>query len=288
MFWGRLAARWARVPVVVSALHSTGWPDGVGRLNRMLTRITDAFVGVAETHGRFLVEHEGFPPEKVHVIPNGVDTERFSPLIGQGDSLRSQLGLGPTTPVAGIVAALRPEKNHELFLASAKQVLRTIPEARFLIVGDGDLRGALEARAAELDVAHAVKFLGTRSDVPQVLGLLDVFLLTSHNEANPVSILEAMSMARPVIATRVGSVEQSVHHGETGYVVDPGDAGAVARHCVELLSKPLVARAMGAAGRRQVVEHGSLDAMVRGYEDLIERLFQDSAAAPRRPQPQEA
>ena len=80
MFWGRLAARRVGVPVIVSALHSTGWPDGVGRLNRLLTPITDAFIAVAASHGRFLIERTGFPADKVAVIPNGVDTQRFAPV----------------------------------------------------------------------------------------------------------------------------------------------------------------------------------------------------------------
>ena len=89
MFWGRLAAYFARVPVIASALHSTGWPDGIGRLNRWLTPITDAFIAVADTHGQFLIDQERLPPEKVFVIPNGVDTSRFVPVF-RGPSERSQ------------------------------------------------------------------------------------------------------------------------------------------------------------------------------------------------------
>ena len=92
MFWGRLAARWARVPVVCSALHSTGWPDTVGRLNRMLTPITDAFIAVAAAHGRFLVDQLHFPAAKVHVIPNGIDVERFRQ---GGDRLADSGSAGP-------------------------------------------------------------------------------------------------------------------------------------------------------------------------------------------------
>ena len=121
MFWGRLAARWAGVPVVCSALHSTGWPDSVGRLNRLLTPITDAYIAVAAAHGKFLVEQLHFPAAKVHVIPNGIDIERFRP-AGDRLATRAALGLTPTTPIVGIVAALRPEKNHELLLRAAQTV----------------------------------------------------------------------------------------------------------------------------------------------------------------------
>ncbi len=273
MFWGRLAARIAGVPVIGAALHSTGWPDGVGKLNRLLTPITDVFIGVAKSHGEFLVNFERFPASKVAVIPNGVDTTRFAPLIDVME-FRQSLGLGPTTPVVGILAALRPEKNHELFLRVAKRVLDKLPDAQFLIIGDGPRRGELSALAAELGVAGSVKFLGSRSDVPELLATLDVVALTSHNEANPVSILEAMSVGKPVVATNVGSVAESVREGGTGFLVAAGDETAFAERVITLLHNPLLAKKYGAAARRHVVEKASLEVMVGGYERLIAELYQ--------------
>ena len=121
MFWGRLAAWLAGVPVICSALHSTGLPDRVEFANRLLAPLTDAFIAVAEPHGRYLAEHEGCPAPKVRVIPNGVDVERFHPRW-PNRALRQALELDPTAPVVGIVAALRPEKNHEMFLRMAVMV----------------------------------------------------------------------------------------------------------------------------------------------------------------------
>jgi glycosyltransferase involved in cell wall biosynthesis len=190
MFWGRIAARIAGLPVVGCAIHSTGWPDAIGRINRsrLLVRWTDAFIGVASAHGKHLVEVEGFPREKVHIIPNGVDTQRFRPSKA-GESLRRELGIAATAPVVGIVAALRPEKDHALFLQTAATVRGQLPGAQFIIVGDGDLRGELEQRATQLGIREAVHFLGNRGDIPEVLNALDLFVLTSKMEANPVSIL---------------------------------------------------------------------------------------------------
>ena len=110
--------------------------------------------------------------------------------------------------MAGIVAALRPEKNHEMFLHVAALVRWKLPAARFLVVGDGPQRAKLEALAKSLGIAEAVRFLGTRSDVPEVLSLVDVLVLTSHMEANPICLLEAMASEKPVVATRVGSVSR--------------------------------------------------------------------------------
>jgi glycosyltransferase involved in cell wall biosynthesis len=272
MFWGRLAARRAGVPVVISALHSTGWPDRIGRLNRWLTPCTDAFVAVAPAHGQFLVSHENFPSERVAVIPNGVDTARFAP-VPDADAVRRELGIQPTAPVVTMVAALRPEKNHELMLEVARRVLRELPATRFLVVGDGPRRHALERLSAELGVSAAVSFLGSRDDVPRILSAADVFALTSHNEANPVSILEAMSVGRPIVATNVGSIHEVVDDGATGLLTPPGDAAQFAECLVELLCDPLRAQRMGDRAREQVLANWSLENMVRGYEQLIESIY---------------
>lgn len=272
MFWGRLAAKAAGVPVILTALHSTGWPDVVNRLNRMLTPITDGFIGVAQEHGRYLREVERFPAHKVFVIPNGVDVQRFQP--GPADpKLRAEFGLDASNPVAGIVAALRPEKNHEQFLTAAAKVRAELPAARFLIVGDGETRPALEQLCQELGLTEAVIFAGTRSDVPELLSLMDVVVLTSHMEANPVTVLEAMACGKPFVAPRVGSIPETIVEGETGYLTTPGSDEETAARLLDILRSPERAAAMGQAARRRVVDHYSLECMVNGYQDLITRLY---------------
>ncbi len=272
MFWGRLLARRAGVPVIISALHSTGWPDGVGRLNRLLTPMTDAFIAVAQSHGEYLRDAEGFPAEKIHVIPNGIDTDRFRPTDDPSD-LRRQLGLRADAPTVGIVAALRPEKNHEMLLRAIKRVRDRLPQVQLLIVGDGPQRAGLETLARELGIGDAARFLGNRDDVHRVLAAIDLFALTSHMEANPVSILEAMACGKPVVATDVGSVSGSVHDGLTGYLVPEGDVAATAARLLQVLEDPQAARQMGRAARRRVVADGSVRRMVAGYEDLINSLY---------------
>ncbi len=272
MFWGRLAAWLAGVPVICSALHSTGLPDHVELPNRLLAPLTDAFVAVAEPHAEYLAAHEGCPARKICVVPNGVDVERFHPRWPD-QSLRQALDLDADAPTVGIIAALRPEKNHEMFLDVAALVRRTLPNARFLVVGDGPRRADLERRAESLGVAQGVLFLGTRSDIPQILSILDVVLLTSHSEANPICLLEAMASEKPVVATRVGSVGETVRDRSTGYLVAPGDSQRMADRVVRLLTEPDRAAAMGRAAREHVILHASVDRMVRGYEEMIERIY---------------
>lgn len=270
MFWGRLAARLAGVPVALSAIHSTGWPDRISRLNRALTPLTDAFVAVAAAHGRYLVEQERFPPDRVRVIPNGVDTDAFHPRP-PAVALRRRLGI-PAGPIVGTVARLIPEKNLDLLLEVAVRARRRVADAQFVIVGDGPSAVPLRERAVALGLSGCVHFLGWRSDVSSLLALMDVYLLTSHIEANPVSVLEALSTGVPVVATRVGSVPETVRE-EAGFLVEPGDAQGMSRHVIDLLADPWLARTMGRAGREEVVRRWSIDQTVRNYQELIEEIY---------------
>ena len=272
MFWGRIAGKLACTPVVVSALHSTGWPDGVGTLNRMLTPWTDAFIGVAESHAKFLREVEHFPSSKVVTIRNGVDTDRFAP-GPERVRIRTELGIEPDAPAAAIVAALRPEKNHEMFLRVANMVRIQMPGAKFIIVGDGPERSRLESLSARWNVAEDVRFLGNRDDVPAVLMAADVVLLTSKNEASPVSVLEAMACQRPVLSTEVGSLAETVQHGVTGYLTPPDDADRMAKRLIKLFRSPAKIQSLGRAARDWVVAHASVGSMIRGYEDLITSIY---------------
>lgn len=280
MFWGRLAAWGAGVPAILSALHSTGWPDGVGRLNRTLTPLTDAFIAVAEHHAEHLRAGEGFPDSRVHTIRNGIDTDRFRPHSESRDDLRRELAIPADAPVIGIVAALRPEKNHAMFIRVARQVVDQRPDARFLIIGDGPQRSAIAHSRDAAGLGHCVHLLGTRHDTPRLLSAMDVFLLCSHNEASPVSILEALSSQVPVVATRVGSVAESVVEGRTGFLVDIDDAAAMAARVLRLVDDRALAARLGTAGRERVRETGSLQSMVVGYTGLIEQLY-DQRVKPR-------
>jgi glycosyltransferase involved in cell wall biosynthesis len=272
MFWGRLAAWRAQVPVVICAIHSTGWPDRIERLNRMLTPLTDAFVGVADAHARYLIDVERFPVDRVHVIPNGVDTDRFRPQP-KDPSFLSQFGVPASAFVVGIVAQLRPEKNHEMLLHAAARIRERAANAHFLIVGDGQRRSVLESLASQLGLENCVHFLGARRDIPRLLPNFDLFALCSKMEANPVSILEAQACGVPVVATRVGSIGDTVTDGVTGLLVPPEDAEALADAVSDLITDEQRRGQMGLAARKNVELTWSLDRMVHGYEDLIERIY---------------
>ncbi len=277
MFWGRLAARASGLPVIVSALHSTGWPDGVGFASRLLASVTAAFIAVANSHGKFLVDFEKFPARKVEIISNGVDTDRFQFSAEARQHLRSQWGWDNDRPVCGVVAALRPEKNLTLFVESAAEVRKSMGDASFVIVGSGPEEEKLRTRSAELGMDDCIRFLGSRSDVPEILSALDLFALTSDNEASPVSILEAIGTGLPVVCTDVGSVRESVLEGETGYVVPVGQVKPMSEAWCRLLEDPKVSKSFGRAAREHVVRGNSLQSMTEGYMKLIETTYEAKA-----------
>ena len=239
----------------------------------MLTRITDGFIAVAQSHAEFMVTGERFPQEKVFMIPNGIDTQRFVFNADSRDQWRQQVGIPSDSPVVGIVAALRPEKNHPLFLKCSRRVLEKMPNAHFVIAGDGPERPGLEQIAQEKQIQDNVHFLGSISDIPGVLSMVDLFTLTSHNEASPVSILEAMSVCRPVVAPNVGSINESVVEGETGFLADAGDADTMTDRWLKVLGDEAFRASMGEKGRAHVIQNSSLESMTEGYMRLVESLF---------------
>ncbi|MEJ7593030.1 MAG: glycosyltransferase, partial [Planctomycetaceae bacterium] len=196
-------------------------------------------------------------------------------------TVRTTLGLTPDAPLVGIVAALRPEKNHELFLEVASRTCQVVPDAQFIIVGEGPERAKIESIIADLGLKSNVRMLGNRSDTPQLLAALDVFLLTSHNEANPVSILEALACGVPVVSTNVGSIAETVQNGQTGYTVEAGNAEQASRCVLQLLLDSKQAKELGVRGRELVLRTGSLKAMVQGYEKLIEKVYTTKRRCPR-------
>lgn len=276
-FWGTWCGLLARVPVRISAIRSTGKINRVHRrlwINRLtfpwMTRIT----ALSETHRTFLIEREGISPKQLAIIPNGVDLSRF-PVDGSAHSLRDALGLSDRGPVVGIVAMLRPEKAHEMFLRTAARVLEQIPSSRFLIVGDGTERSRLESLAETLGIQAQVRFLGARDDVPALVSLFDVAVLSSRPVVETVSnaVLEYMAARKPVVVTRVGSLPELIEEGRTGFLVEPGDWQAMAKRIVQLLQDRSLAKRLGQAAQDRVRQQYTVERMVQQYEALFERLL---------------
>lgn len=271
---GRVAAVLARVPRVVVWVHNCGdlEPRGLVRrlTDRVLDPVTDAYYGVAHAQIAYLEHELRYPAWKIRIIHNGVDP---APFPHPAEAVRVELGLAEEDPVVGILAALRPEKDHETFLRAAALVVERHPAARFLVVGGGPRRAALEGLALELGIADRVVFTGARSDVPAVLAAMDVFVLSSFTiECFPMALLEAMASSRPAVCTAVGGVPELLDDGVTGYLVPPRDPEALAGQLDPLLRSRELRRRLGAAARARVESNFTLAGSIRATERQLSDL----------------
>ena len=269
---GRIAARIAGVKHAINWVHNA---SGLVRrgpvrrtVDRALTRWTSAYFGVAEAQRPYLVAELGHPDDKIRVIYNGVDLAQFS--ISTDGGVRAEFGFAENDPVVGIVAVLRPEKDHVSLLRAARTVVDELTNARFLIIGDGPTRPQLEALCTELGITPNVHFAGSRDDVARLLPAIDVFVLTSTSECFPISVLEAMACARPAVCSAVGGIPEVIKDGETGYLVPPKDPPQLAARLVRLLQDPLTARRMGRAARARVEAEFDLDCSIAAAQQAIE------------------
>jgi glycosyltransferase involved in cell wall biosynthesis len=215
-------------------------------------------------------------PDRVVVVRNGIDLRRF-------DELAARAPDGPVPeggPVVAVVANLWPVKDHRTLIEAAARVQQRIPDVRFALVGDGPERGYLEARIAELGLSRAVHLLGTRYDVPAILAGAVAFCLPSRAEGLSNAIMEGMAAGLPVVATDAGGNAELVRHGTTGFVVPIGDAEAMARRLVDLLTDTGRAREMGLRGRAVAEEQLSLERKQAAYRDLYCRLLDTSMLVP--------
>jgi len=222
-----------------------------GTMGRYILRASDAVTGVSSA----VAQHGGHisgAKSRIRVIPNGVDTAAFRP------------GQAPEKPEVVFVGRLVPNKGPVTLVRAAARVNRRYPEARFTLVGDGPQRQRLEREAAHLGVAGTVRFTGVRDDVPEILRQATIFVRPSTLEGLPLTVLEAMACALPVIATPVGGTPEIVHHGEQGLLVPVADETALATAILKLLDDPAAAVEMGRRGRETVV-HGY------GWENVVAR-----------------
>jgi len=278
---GRLAAWLAGVPVIVHTYHGHVFHGYFSpaktrlflAIERWLARRTDRLLAVSETVRSELLSLGIGTPEKLVVVPLGLDLEPFAGAGVLHGQLRGELGLGEDALLVGIVARLVPIKAHEVFLATAAEVGRRLPRSRFLVIGDGARRAELETLAGRLGLGDRVRFLGWRRDLDRIYADLDLVALTSRNEGSPVSLIEAMAAGRPVVATQVGGVPDLIDDGVNGCLVPPDDPEALAEAMVTLLADPDRRQAMGQAGRKRVIPAFSAERLLGDMDRLYAELL---------------
>jgi len=277
---GRVAARLAGAPVIVHTAHAFPFhpylPLPIRRLYVVIERWAAALADLVlvDTHS---VRADGLrervaDPDKLVVVPMGLDLTKFSP-AQEGGRLRHELGIDRVALVVGTVARLVPDKGLDCFLQMAARIRATRADVRFLVVGDGPLRDHLERLAAEFGLAHTVVFAGHRSDVPECMNLMDLFVLPTRREGFGVVFAEAMAMGKAVIGSRIGPVAEVVEEGVTGYLAPPDQPEEFAQLALELLADESKRRAFGEAGRLRVEKYFGEARMCEAIESHYRRLL---------------
>jgi lipopolysaccharide/colanic/teichoic acid biosynthesis glycosyltransferase len=280
-FLGRVAAWLAGVPLIIHTYHGhilhgyfgpiKSW--ALQLMERTLARITDQIIAVSDQVKQDLVDYAIARQEKITVVPLGFDLSPFLTCQEQRGQFRKELGLKDEVKLIGIVGRIVPIKNHRLFLDAAACLIKEQPTVRFVIVGDGNLRYQKEQYAASLGISDKVIFTGWRRDLSRIYADLDVLVVSSDNEGTPVSAIEAMASGCPVVATRVGGMQDLIQDGETGFLVPPKDAGALAISILNVLQKPDSTFQMVQVAREVAKERFSVQRLIKDTEHFYREII---------------
>jgi glycosyltransferase involved in cell wall biosynthesis len=283
---GRLAARLAGVPVVVHTFHGHVLRGYFGpartalfrALEAALARLSDAILAVSEAVSGDLVALGVAAPEKIRVLPLGLELDHLAGELPRG-GLRAAAAVPAGAPLVGMVGRLVSIKDVPTFLHAAARLHEARPDCRFALVGDGEERAALEEQTRRLGLAGVVTFHGWRHDLAPVYGDLDVVVNSSRNEGTPVALIEALAAARPVVATRVGGTPDLLGDGARGLLVPPGDASALAAAVLATLREPEAARRRALDGRAYVLSRHSASRLIADMDALYRELLASRSKA---------
>ena len=280
--FGMAAAGLARVPVRIASRRESAVRSETQRfVERSSYRVAHAVVANCEDVRQQLIR-EGVPAKKVRTVYNGLDVARVQSNQTDRTEILRSLNLPEQARFVTIMANMRahvlqPEpycyKDHPTFLRAAQKVSESVPDAAFIIAGEGELLEATQELARSLGIADRTFFIGRCQDVGSVLSISDVCVLSSSSEGFSNSILEYMAAGRPVVATDVGGAREAIVHGDTGYLVPVGDHEQLAQHIVSLLLDQEGARSMGESGRRRVNEKFSSAKQLQNIESLYTELL---------------
>ena len=272
--FGRLAARRVGAALVLHEhFADPKMPAYQAVADRALARLTDRAIAVSESTRDFLVRQRHVPASRVRVIWNGAPLDEFAPVATEkAAAVRRELGLPTDAVVIGSIGRLNEQKGHRYLIEAAARVLPAAPRARVLVVGDGDLQGALEEQARALGIADGVLFAGHRDDVPAVLGAVDVFSISSTYEGTPLTLFEAMAAGKAIVSTAVDGCREVIEDGVTGVLVPPRDPDALAAALTKLVADPGRREGLGRAARQASARYDiqrCVDEMQALYDEVL-------------------
>ncbi|MCD6460110.1 glycosyltransferase [bacterium] len=260
-----------RKPAVIFTEHGRHQPDKVRPkrvvFNKILQFFTNKYTGVAKFSKDSLVQFEKISKKRIEVIYNGIDLEKFPEKFSKSE-IRKKLGFNLNDKLIGIIARLDPIKDHKSLIEAVSIIKDKFSNCKLLIVGDGPMREHLEKQTEKLNLKKNIVFLGMRTDVPDILMALDIFVLPSIMEAASVTLLEAMSASLPVIASNAGGNKEIVVDGVTGILVEPQNPDQIAGALERLFTDKTSAENMGLAGRQRVEQNFTFDKMIEQYKNL--------------------
>lgn len=279
-FLGRWAAKLAKVPVIVHTPHGHvfygHFPPVISRLflqmERLTDRITDQAIALTEREKKDYIERFVHCQEKIVTIHSGVDIDRHMDPRIDIEKKKKTLGLNSENLIVGTVGWLIPIKGPVYLLNAMDKVWKALSNVDLVYVGKGDLRGGLEARAAEMGASDKVTFLGWRDDVHEIIPVFDLFVLPSLNEGMGRVLVEAMAAGKPVVASHVGGISDLVKHNETGVLVPPGNTQALSQAILHILKNPKRGRKMGSLGK-DLCRQFSIEAMIENIDNLYKGLL---------------
>ncbi len=274
LFFGVLAGKLAGVRTCINWENETFKKYPFHPLTMLGRRILhlgiDHVVAAAKGHGDYIAVEEKIPHSKILAIYNGVDPERFQSLLSPEEA-RGRLRIPAQSPVVSIVAALRPDKAHHIFLRAARMVVDVMPETHFLVIGDGPLMPFLKSLAVDLNLENQVHFLGFQRQLGDIFAAVDINCLSSYPQQETLSVaaIEAMSAGIPIVCTDVGFMNEIVIPNETGFLVPVDDPESLAKKIILVLKNPEQQQYMSHQARKLVDETLSVHQMARAFEELI-------------------
>jgi len=276
---GRLVGKWLHIPVNITSVRSTDpWRKWYHVwLDSFTSQLTDLYLSNSEA-GRMAIHHrERIPLSKIVTIHNGIDLTPYVSEMSNTPEIRAKyrkmFGISPATRVLGIVANLCKMKGHATIIDALPRIQREFPDIKCLFVGRDDLNGVVHRYVREKKLEKAVIFTGMRKDIPEILSMLDLFLLPSLWEGFPTALLEAMAMKKPVVASAVGGIPEMIDSKKTGLLIPPQDPNVLSDAVIWLLNNPDIATALGKAGYERVRQCFSADRLVTETEDIYDRFI---------------
>jgi glycosyltransferase involved in cell wall biosynthesis len=278
---GRLAARLAKVKIIIHTVHGWGFNDYQASLKRnffiWLERIaatfTDKLIVVSTYDMAKGLEHHIGSANKYAVIKYGIDYQEFA---SNEQNIKKELGIPANNSVVTMISCLKPQKSPQDFIRIAALVTKQLSNVKFVLVGDGMLRRAVEDLVNKFNLEEKVILLGWRKDIPRLLSITDVLLLTSLWEGLPIAVLEAMSCAKPVIATNTGGIDEVIRDGDTGFLVKPGNIKMISEKLIILLLDGRLRNIIGQKAKDSLGLDYSIDSMSSTTQRLYVTLASSS------------